>query len=79
MAEIIQDKFLNKLRKEQVQVSIFLINGIKLEGLIQAFDTYIIVLQNKNKEGAIIHQTIYKHAISTIVPIKPIKLEFEDS
>ncbi|MBH44153.1 MAG: RNA chaperone Hfq [Gammaproteobacteria bacterium] len=78
MTEILQDKFLNKLRKEKVHVSIFLINGIKLEGLIEAFDSYIILLQNKNKEGLMIYQSIYKHAISTIVPSKQIKLEFED-
>ncbi len=63
----LQDTFLNTLRKEHVPVSIFLVNGIKLQGRIDSFDQYVIMLKNT------INQMVYKHAISTIVPGKPIK------
>ena len=72
MQENLQDKFLNKLRKDKQQVSIFLVNGIKLDGIIEAFDPYTILLRNK------VTQSIYKHAISTIVPSQPTKLEFDE-
>ncbi|CAI8327931.1 MAG: RNA-binding protein Hfq [Gammaproteobacteria bacterium] len=71
MTEILQDKFLNNLRKEKISVAIFLVNGIKLEGIVEAFDPYTILLKNK------ITQCVYKHAISTIVPSKPTKLEID--
>jgi len=72
MAENLQDKFLNKLRKDKIVVSIFLVNGIKLEGVIESFDQYTILLKNK------ITQSVYKHAVSTIVPTKATKLEIDD-
>ena len=72
MADNLQDKFLNKLRKEKITVSIFLVNGIKLEGIIESFDQYTILLKNK------ITQSVYKHAVSTIVPTPPTKLEIDD-
>tara|TARA_Y100000590_G_scaffold102939_3_gene116993 strand:+ start:1087 stop:1305 length:219 start_codon:yes stop_codon:yes gene_type:complete len=72
MADNLQDKFLNKLRKEKITVSIFLVNGIKLEGIIESFDQYTILLKNK------ITQSVYKHAVSTIVPTQPTKLEIDD-
>ena len=71
MTEILQDKFLNNLRKEKISVAIFLVNGIKLEGIVEAFDPYTILLKNK------ITQCVYKHAISTIVPSKATKLEID--
>ncbi len=58
----LQDPFLNKLRKENVPVSIYLVNGIKLQGQIESFDQYVILLRNT------VTQMVYKHAISTIVP-----------
>ncbi|MDQ7089087.1 MAG: RNA chaperone Hfq [Methylococcales bacterium] len=64
----LQDTFLNTLRKEHIPVSIFLVNGIKLQGKIDSFDQYVIMLKNT------ISQMVYKHAISTIVPGKPIKI-----
>ena len=70
--EHLQDKFLNKLRKDKVQVSIFLVNGIKLDGTIDSFDSYTILLKNK------VTQSVYKHAISTIVPSQLIKLEIDE-
>ena len=72
MKDNLQDKFLNKLRKEKIQVSIFLMNGIKLDGVIEAFDPYTIMLKNK------ITQSIYKHAISTIVPSQSTKIEIDE-
>jgi len=70
--EHLQDKFLNKLRKDKVQVSIFLVNGIKLDGVIDSFDSYTILLKNK------VTQSVYKHAISTIVPAQSVKLEIDE-
>ena len=72
MADNLQDKFLNQLRKDKIMVSIFLKNGIKLEGVIESFDQYTILLKNK------ITQSVYKHAVSTIVPSQPMKLEFDE-
>lgn len=62
-----QDPFLSALRKEQVPVSMFLVNGIKLQGHIDSFDQYVVMLRSTNV------QMVYKHAISTIVPSRDIK------
>ena len=62
----LQDPFLNTLRKDRTPVSIFLVNGIKLQGTIESFDQFVIVLNNNS------NQMVYKHAISTIVPAKNI-------
>ena len=64
----LQDPFLNQLRKEHVPVSIFLVNGIKLQGHVEAFDQYVVVLKNA------VSQMIYKHAISTVGPAKPVRI-----
>jgi host factor-I protein len=64
----LQDLFLNTLRKEHTPVSIFLVNGIKLQGRVDSFDQYVVMLKNT------VSQMVYKHAISTIVPGKPVKL-----
>jgi len=71
-AQNLQDNFLNTLRKEHTPVSIFLVNGIKLQGRIDSFDQYVIMLKNT------INQMVYKHAVSTIVPGKPVKLAREN-
>ena len=68
----LQDTFLNALRKEHTPVSIFLVNGIKLQGKIDSFDQYVIMLKNT------VSQMVYKHAISTIVPSKMVKLTHDD-
>lgn len=68
----LQDTFLNALRKEHTPVSIFLVNGIKLQGKIDSFDQYVIMLKNT------VSQMVYKHAISTIVPSKSVKMSRED-
>ena len=58
----LQDPFLNVLRKENIPVAIYLVNGIKLQGTVESFDQYVVMLKNN------ITQMVYKHAISTIVP-----------
>ena len=62
--QMLQDPFLNTLRKEHVQVSIYLVNGIKLQGQIESFDQYVVLLKNT------VTQMVYKHAISTVVPAR---------
>lgn len=71
-AQLLQDPFLNALRRENVPVSIFLINGIKLQGQIDSFDQFVIVLKNT------VNQMIYKHAISTIVPSRNVAITIDD-
>ena len=63
----LQDPYLNALRKERIPVSIFLINGIKLQGQIESFDQFVVLLRNT------VSQMVYKHAISTVVPARNIK------
>lgn len=65
--QLIQDPFLNEIRKEKIPVSIYLVNGIKLQGLIESFDQFVVLLKNN-----VCQQLVYKHAISTIVPSKPV-------
>ena len=60
--QLLQDPFLNQLRREHIPVSIYLVNGIKLQGQIESFDQYVVLLRNT------VTQMVYKHAISTIVP-----------
>lgn len=69
----LQDKFLNEVRKEKVQVTVFLMNGVKLQGVITWFDSFSILLKRDN-----LAQLVYKHAISTIMPGQPINLYDED-
>ena len=66
----LQDPFLNILRKENVPVSIYLVNGIKLQGHVESFDQYVVMLKNT------ITQMVYKHAISTIVPSRNVPFNF---
>lgn len=65
----IQDVFLNHLRKTKMSLTMFLVNGIKLQGIISAFDNFSVLLR---REGQV--QLVYKHAISTIMPASPVKL-----
>lgn len=69
---MLQEPFLNALRKERIPVAIYLVNGIKLQGTVESFDQFVVLLGNT------VSQLVYKHAISTIVPARPIKLAFED-
>ena len=64
----LQDPYLNALRKERVPVSIYLVNGIKLQGQIESFDQFVVLLKNS------VSQMVYKHAISTVVPARNVKL-----
>lgn len=64
--QLLQDPFLNMLRKEHVPVSIYLVNGIKLQGNIESFDQYVVLLRNT------VTQMVYKHAISTVVPARAV-------
>jgi host factor-I protein len=70
-AQNLQDNFLNALRKEHTPVSIFLVNGIKLQGRVDSFDQYVVMLKNT------VNQMVYKHAISTIVPSKNVSMHRE--
>ncbi|MCY3793520.1 MAG: RNA chaperone Hfq, partial [Gammaproteobacteria bacterium] len=58
----VQDPYLNALRRERVPVSVYLVNGIKLQGKIESFDQFVVLLRNS------VSQMVYKHAISTVVP-----------
>lgn len=68
----LQEPFLNALRRERIPVSVYLVNGIKLQGQVESFDQFVVLLKNS------VSQMIYKHAISTVVPARNVKV-FEDS
>jgi len=68
----LQDPFLNALRKEKVPVSIYLVNGIKLQGQIDSFDQFVVLLRNS------VSQMVYKHAISTVVPARNVRVPSMD-
>ncbi len=68
----LQDPFLNALRRERIPVSIYLVNGIKLQGQVESFDQFVILLKNT------VNQMVYKHAISTIVPSRAIRMTFAE-
>ena len=67
--QTLQEPYLNALRREHVPVSIFLVNGIKLQGQIESFDQFVVLLKNN------VSQMVYKHAISTIVPARNIQID----
>ncbi|MDH3378292.1 MAG: RNA chaperone Hfq [Gammaproteobacteria bacterium] len=69
----LQDPFLNTLRKERIPVSVYLVNGIKLQGQIESFDQFVVLLKNS------VSQMIYKHAISTVVPSRAVKIAYDDN
>lgn len=68
----LQEPFLNTLRKERIPVSIYLVNGIKLQGQIESFDQFVVLLKNS------VSQMVYKHAISTVVPARNVRLSSGD-
>ncbi len=70
--ENLQDHFLNTLRRSHMAVTVFLMNGFQLRGVITAFDNFAICLDTDGKQ-----QVIYKHAVSTIVPVQPVELSAE--
>ncbi len=73
---LLQDHFLNTLRRERIPVSIYLVNGIKLLGVVESFDQFVVLLKNS------VSQMVYKHAISTVVParnvLSPMDFQGED-
>lgn len=68
----LQDPFLNALRRERVPVAIYLVNGIKLQGQIESFDNFVVLLKNS------VSQMIYKHAISTVVPARNVEYQADE-
>ncbi|WP_348673408.1 RNA chaperone Hfq [uncultured Abyssibacter sp.] len=66
--QILQEPFLNILRKERIPVSIYLVNGIKLQGQIESFDQFVVLLKSN------VSQMVYKHAISTVVPARNVRV-----
>ncbi len=70
--QLLQDPFLNALRRERVPVSIYLVNGIKLQGQVESFDQYVVLLKNS------VTQMVYKHAISTVVPARPLSIHLDN-
>lgn len=70
--QVLQDPFLNTLRKEKVPVSIYLVNGIKLQGTVESFDQFVVLLKNS------VSQMVYKHAISTVVPSRAVRVQTDD-
>ena len=64
----LQDSFLNQIRKENISVIVYLANGFQLRGSVRGFDSFTVILENDGKQ-----QLVYKHAISTITPIRPLQ------
>jgi host factor-I protein len=71
-SQSLQDNYLNQLRKDKVPVVVYLTNGVRLKGVVKAFDNFVILLKETNQ------QLIYKHAVSTIVPERDIDIRFEE-
>jgi len=69
--QMLQEPFLNALRRDRVPVSIYLVNGIKLQGQVESFDQFVVLLRST------VSQMVYKHAISTIVPARQVRLDHE--
>lgn len=69
----LQDAFLNQVRKDSITVTLFLVNGFQLKGVVKGFDSFIVLLEVDGRQ-----QMIYKHAISTMVPTKHVALNLDD-
>ena len=70
----LQDVFLNQVRKDKLAVTIYMTNGFQLKGYVRGFDNFTVVLESEGKQ-----QLIYKHAISTVSPVKPVNMIFSDN
>jgi len=70
----LQDVFLNQIRKDGVPVTIFLLNGYQIKGYVRGFDNFTVVMDSDGKQ-----QLIYKHAISTIIPLRPVQLYVQEA
>lgn len=71
--QVLQDPFLSALRRERVPVSLYLVNGIKLQGTIESFDQFVVLLRSQ------VSQMVYKHAISTVVPARNVHIDGHDT
>ncbi|MCL6609949.1 MAG: RNA chaperone Hfq [Peptococcaceae bacterium] len=69
----LQDAFLNQVRKENIPVTIFLVNGFQLKGMVKGFDNFTVILESEGKQ-----MMVYKHAISTISPMRPVSTSFSE-
>lgn len=69
----LQDSFLNQVRKENIPVIIYLVNGFQLRGAVKGFDNFTVIMENEGKQ-----QLVYKHAISTITPFRPLTQGFHE-
>ncbi|MFP7494001.1 RNA chaperone Hfq [Terribacillus saccharophilus] len=69
----IQDQYLNQLRKERVQATVFLTNGFQIRGTVKAFDNYTVLIETEGRQ-----QLIFKHAISTFSPVKNVSLDYKE-
>jgi host factor-I protein len=69
----LQDIFLNQARRTRTQLTVFLVNGFQLRGVVTGFDSFTVVLDSEGRQ-----QLIYKHAISTIAPIQPLRISGEE-
>ncbi len=70
--QMLQEPFLNALRRDRIPVSVYLVNGIKLQGQIESFDQFVVLLKSA------VSQMVYKHAISTIVPARQVRLHLDN-
>ena len=70
----LQDSFLNHVRKENLAVVLYLVNGFQIRGLVRGFDNFTVIIECEGKQ-----QLVYKHAISTISPLQPLKNSFQDN
>lgn len=68
----LQDAFLNYIRREKIPVTLFLMNGFQLRGLVRSFDSFVVLIDADGRQ-----QMIYKHAISTVAPARPVSLELQ--
>lgn len=68
----LQDTFLNYIRREKIPVTLFLMNGFQLRGVVRSFDSFVVLIDADGRQ-----QMIYKHAISTVAPARPVSLELQ--
>lgn len=70
----LQDAFLNQVRKDNIPVTIFLVNGFQLKGTVKGFDNFTVIMESDGKQ-----MMVYKHAISTVSPMKPVNTSFTEN
>jgi len=68
-AQNLQDYLLNQARKEKILLTVFLMNGVQMKGIVRGFDNFVVVIESDGRQ-----QMVYKHAISTVIPMRPIDL-----